>query len=137
MSASLLTAQGLLGLFELDGSGKVLYYRIDSDEEPDGSSLDLTGHNFYDEMASFENVAEFRRFVTEFTRGPKAADSFDFNCHYEGSDHPVRVLLARIRERVNRNKTKSILVHIRRGGNSNKKAEKFRGNTHDERDVDE
>src|ERR1043165_2479543 len=115
MSASLLTAQGLLGLFELDGSGKVLYYRIDSDEEPGGSSLDLTGHNFYDEMASFENVAEFRPFVTEFNSGPKAADSFDFNCHYEGSDHPVRVLLARIRERVNRNKTKSILVHIRRG----------------------
>jgi hypothetical protein len=121
MSVALLTAQELLGLFELDGSGKVLYYRLDSDEEQGGSSLGMAGHNFYDEVASFENVAEFRRFVTEFTRGPKAADSFDFDCHYEDSDHPVRVLLARICERVNRNKTKSILVHIRRGDTKTQK----------------
>src|SRR5215216_2506263 len=111
MSASLLTAQELLGLFELDDVGKILYYRMDSA----GTSLDLTGHNFYDEIAPFENVAEFRQCVTDFTRGAKAADSFDFDGHYDGSDHPVRVLLARICERVNRNNTKSVLVHIRRG----------------------
>ena len=125
MSVALLTAQELLGLFELDGTGKVLYYRKDSDEERGVASLDMAGHNFYDEVAPFENVEEFRRFVTEFIRGPKAADSFDFDCHYEDSDHPVRVLLARICERVNRNETKSILVHIRRGGNSDKKTQKF------------
>ena len=111
MSVSLLTVQGLLGLFELDGAGKVLYHRMDSA----GTSPDMTGQNFYDEVAAFENVEEFRQCVTDFTRGPKAADSFDFDCHYKGSDHPVRVLLARIRERVNRNDTKSVLVHIRRG----------------------
>ena len=116
MSVALLTAQELLGLFELDGAGKVLYYRKDSDEERGGAAVEMAGHNFYDEVAPFENVAEFRRLVTEFTRGPKPADSFDFDCHYEDSAHPVRVLLARICERVNRNKTKSILVHIRRGG---------------------
>ena len=111
MSISLLTAQELLGLFELDTFGKVLYYRMDSA----GTSPDMTGHNFYDEVAPFENVEEFRRCVTDFTRGEKAADSFDFECHYDGSDHPVRVLLARISERVNRHNTKSVLVHIRRG----------------------
>ena len=111
MSVSLLTAQELLGLFELDAVGKVLYYRMDSA----GTSPDMTGHNFYDEVAPFENVEEFRRCVTDFTRGEKAADSFDFDCHYGGSEHPVRVLLARISERVNRNNTKSVLVHIRRG----------------------
>ncbi len=111
MSVSLLTAEELPGLFELDETGKVLYYRIDSV----ATSPDMTGHNFYDEVAPFENVEEFRRCVTDFTREGKAADSFDFQCHYEGSDHPVRVLLARIRERVNQNNTKSVLVHIRRG----------------------
>ena len=125
MSVALLTAQELLGLFELDGTGKVLYYRNDSDEERGVASLDMAGHNFYDEVAPFENVEEFRRCVTEFTRGSKAADSFDFDCHYEDSDHPVRVLLARILERVDRNKTKSILVHIRRGGNSDTKNPEF------------
>ena len=111
MSALLLTGQELLGLFELDDAGKVLYYQMDSA----GTSPDMTGHNFYDEVARFENVEEFRRCVTDFTRGAKAADSFDFDCHYDGSDHPVRVLLARIREHVNRNITKSVLVHIRGG----------------------
>ena len=109
MSASLLTAQELLGLFELDAAGKVLYYRMDSA----CTSPDMTGHNFYDEVAPFDNVEEFRRCVTDFTQSAKAADSFDFDCHYQGSDHPVRVLLARIRERVDRNNTKSVLVHIR------------------------
>lgn len=106
MSASLLTAQELLGLFELDGAGTVLYYRMDSA----GTSPDMTGHNFYDEVAPFDNVEEFRQCVTDFTRGAKAADSFHFDCHYNGSDHPVRVLLARIREQVNRSNTKSVLV---------------------------
>ena len=111
MSVSLLTAQQLLGLFELDALGKVLYYRMDAA----GTSPDMTGHNFYDEVAPFQNVEEFRQCVTEFTQGEKAADSFDFDCNYGGSDHPIRVLLARIRERVNRHHTKSILVHIRGG----------------------
>ena len=114
MSASLLTAQELLGLFEIDGTGKILYYRRDSPS----TSVDITGQNFYDEVAPFENVEEFRQRVTDFTRGAKAADSFDFDCHYEGSDHPVRVLLARICEHVNRNDTKSVLMHIRRAVNT-------------------
>lgn len=111
MTVSLLTAQQLLGLFELDAVGKVLYYRTDSGS----TSPDMTGHNFYDEVAPFDNVEEFRRCVTDFTQGAKAADSFDFDCRYNGSAHRVRVLMARICERVNRNSTKSVLVHIRQG----------------------
>jgi hypothetical protein len=110
MSALLLTAQEVLGLFELDDAGKILYYRMDSTD----AMPDMTGHNFYDEVAPFANVEDFRRCVTDFSRGGKAADSFDFHCQYEGSDRPVRVLLARIRERMNQNNTKSVLVHIRR-----------------------
>jgi hypothetical protein len=109
MSVSLLSAEQVLGLFELDALGKVLYYRMDSA----GTSPDLTGHNFYDEVARFANVEAFRRCVTDFTLGTKPADSFDFDCQYNGSDHPVRVLLARISERLNRNDTKSVLVHIK------------------------
>ena len=121
MSASLLTVQELLGLFELDDAGKILYYRMDSagtpPGTPPGTSPDMIGHNFYDEVAPFQNVDEFRRSVTDFRGGGKPADSFDFDCHCDGCDHPVRVLLARIREHVNQNNTKSVLVHIRRALN--------------------
>ena len=135
MSVSLLTAQELLGLFELDGAGKVLYYRMDSDEEPSSTSLDMAGRNFYEEVAPFKNVEEFRRCVSDFTHGAKPADSFDFECHYEDSDHPVRVLLARICEHVNRSNTKSVLVHIRPGENTHKRP-RISEVTDDERDVD-
>ena len=129
MSVSLLTEQQLLGLFELDELGKVLYYRMDSA----GTSPDMTGRNFYDEVVPFDNVEEFRQCVTDFTQGEKAADSFDLDCHYDGSDHPVRVLLARICDPVNRNKTKSVLMHIRRAVPS---GDGIRGER-DERDADE
>jgi|SRR5829696_1941027 len=113
MSVAVITAQELLGLFELDPAGTVLYYRTDGDGEPSGRSTEIVGHNFYDEVVPFENVEEFRRCVTDFTRAAMAAESFDFDCRYGGSAHRVKVLLARIPESVNRNHTKSILVHIR------------------------
>jgi hypothetical protein len=113
MSVSLMTAQELLGLFELDAAGKVLYYRNDSAAEPGRTSPDIVGRNFY-EVASFENVEEFRRCVTEFTRSATAADSFDFECRYGEFVHRIKVLLARIRESVNQNNTKSVLVYLKR-----------------------
>ena len=114
MSVSLMTAQELLGLFELDGAGKVLYHRVDAAGEPSGTSPDIVGHNFYNEVAGFENVEEFRRCVTEFIRSATAADSFDFECRYRDSAHPIKVLVARICESVNRNNTKSVLMYLKR-----------------------
>lgn len=113
MSVSL-TAQEILGLFELDRAGNVLYHRTDSAGEPSGTSTDIVGHNFYNEVAGFENIEEFRRCVTEFTGSATAADSFEFECRYGGFTHPVKVLLARICESVNRNNTKSVLVYLKR-----------------------
>ncbi|HKG58454.1 MAG TPA: hypothetical protein VKB05_01655 [Pyrinomonadaceae bacterium] len=114
MSASPITAQEVVGLFELDQTGKVLYYRMDLDGEPSGTSPDIVGHNFYNEVAHFENVDEFRRCVTEFISSATAADSFDFECRYGSFGHRVKVLLARICESVNRENTKSVLVYLKR-----------------------
>jgi hypothetical protein len=114
MSVSLMTAQELLGLFELDDTGKVLYHRADLGGEPSGTSPDVVGHNFYNEVAHFENVEEFPRCVTEFISSATAADSFDFECRYGGSVHRVKVLRARICESVNPKNTKSILLYLKR-----------------------
>ena len=109
--------QELSGLFELDLAGTVLYHRTDEGAESSGTSTEMVGHNFYDEVVAFENVEEFRLCVTEFLRAAMAAESFDFDCRYGGSAHRVKVLLARIPD-MNRNFTKSILVHIRRDESS-------------------
>jgi hypothetical protein len=103
------------GLLELDAAGTVLYSR----PEPDGATAgdpppDMTGRNFYTEVAPFRNVDEFRQQLDLVRRGQQPASSFDFTCEYEDGPLTVRVLLARIRERAERDTTKSILAHIRK-----------------------
>ena len=103
------------GLLELDPSGMVLYSRVEPDGPGSGrSALDLTGRNFYTEVAPFKNVGEFRHQLDIFSRGQQPASSLDFTCQYDDGPLTVRLLLARIRERSEQNTTKSILVHIRK-----------------------
>lgn len=102
----------LFGILELDSAGTILYNRF----EPEGgcAGADVTGRNFYTEVAPFRNVGEFRQQLDNFSRGTQPAHSIDFTCDYEDGPLHVRVLLARIRERSRAEATKSILVHIRR-----------------------
>lgn len=103
------------GLIELDPAGTVLYSRVEADGSARGAPApDLTGRNFYTEVAPFSNVAEFRQQLDIFRRGEQPACSLDFTCEYEDGPLTVRVLLARIRERSGGDATKSILVHIRK-----------------------
>lgn len=114
MSRSILSRQKLFGLLELDAAGTVLYSRIETEGGPDGSPSDVRGHNFYSEVVSFLNVEEFQHRLDIFGRGSEHAYSFVFNCDYEDGAVPVRVLLARIRERTNGDHTQSLLVHIKK-----------------------
>ncbi|MFL6334731.1 MAG: hypothetical protein ACJ754_15580 [Pyrinomonadaceae bacterium] len=109
------TVPKLFGLVELDAAGTVLYTRFEpSVAPPDGGATNGIGLNFYTEVAPFRNVVEFRELLEGFSRGSQPAHSVDFTCDYEDGPLPVRVLLARIRERTSADVTKSILVHIRR-----------------------
>jgi hypothetical protein len=114
MSTSLLDHQKLFGLFELDPAGNVLYSRIETDGDGTGRVPDVAGHNFFDEVAPFENAAELRRRIAAFTNSEGQADNFHFTCQFDNGPLPVKVLLARIREWSNGQHTKSILVHIRK-----------------------
>ncbi|HEY0385401.1 MAG TPA: hypothetical protein VGC64_05290 [Pyrinomonadaceae bacterium] len=114
MSTLLLNQQRLFGLFELDSSGTVLYSRIETDEDGDAAASDVTGRNFFSDVAPFENREEFRRRINDFINSAWQADNFHFTYRYHDGLLPVKVLLARIRERSNGTHTKSILVHIRK-----------------------
>jgi hypothetical protein len=107
-------ARKLYGLIEIDGAGTVLYARFEGDAAAAFAAQDFTGRNFYTEVAPFRNVGEFRERLDAFSRGSTAAHSMDFTCDYADGPLTVRVLLARIRERTERDVTKSVLVHIRR-----------------------
>lgn len=114
MSASLLNQQELFGLFELDPAGNVLYSRPEPDEGGHGIAPDVAGRNFFDHVARFENGEELRRRIAAFANGDGQADSFHFTRPCDGGPRSVKVLLARIRERSDGQRTKSILVHIRK-----------------------
>ena len=115
MSAVPTAGQKLFGLFELDHSGTVLYSRLEPEGKPYAPGSEVAGRNFYEEVAPFANVEEFRRRVAQFAAGASPADNFNFDCLYDGGAVPVKVLLARVRERTSQDRTKSVLVHIRKG----------------------
>ena len=99
----------LLGLVELDLAGNVLYAKLERDE----SRCDLGGLNFFSDVAPFKNVEEFRRRLESFANGHEPVKSFNFTCDFDDGFVPVKVLVARIRERTDNKRIKSLLVHIR------------------------
>lgn len=114
MSTSLLSQQKLFGLFELDHTGTVLYSRVEPDEENKTTTPDLDGHHYFNEIAPFENADELRLRIRDFTNSGGQSDSFHFTCLCDNGPLLVKVLLARMRERSDGKRTKSILMHIRK-----------------------
>lgn len=114
MSSLLLSQHKLFGMLELDQTGTVLYSRLEGDDYSDRQATNVTGHNFYSEVAPLTNVEEFHERLDTFDRSSEQAKTFEFNCDYEDGAVPVRVLLARIRERSNDRSTKSLLVNIKK-----------------------
>ena len=95
--SSLIARQKLFGLLELDPRGTVIFSKLDGDEKLAGA-VDVVGRNFFSDVATFLNVAEFRERFETFDNNPEPSSSFMFNCDYEDGAVPVRVLLARLRE---------------------------------------
>lgn len=56
MSTSAFANQRFFGLLELDALGLVLYSRLEKDGRADTSAVDITGRNFFSEVAPFKNV---------------------------------------------------------------------------------
>lgn len=113
ISVTTVTTNRFFGLLELDAAGTVLYSRAEDDAVRKCPPVDLTGRNFYSDVAPFKNVSDFRLLLDSFVRSGDQASSSTFVCEYEDGDVPVKVLLARIRERSDGERTKAILVHIR------------------------
>jgi hypothetical protein len=114
MNASLLNQQKLFGLFELDPAGTVLYSRVEPDKDSKTSAPNVEGHDFFNEIAPFQNAEELRLRIRDFTNSGVHADNFHFTCLCDDGPLLVKVLLARIRERSDDKRTKSILMHIRK-----------------------
>jgi hypothetical protein len=112
MSAAVVN-QKLLGLLELNANGIILYSRIERDERH-LFPINITGRNFYTEVASFKNIKEFQKCLESFMQSSQQANSITFTCQYDDGPLKVKILLARVREQSEGDVLKSILVHIRK-----------------------
>lgn len=114
MSATTIEVRDFFGLFELDDAGTVLYSRVDHGGSNGTNGSNLTGHNFFKEILPCENREELKRRIRRFVTSEVQVDNFIFNCRINNDSMVVRIMLARISERTGGEKTKSILVHIRK-----------------------
>jgi len=103
----------ILGLFELDMTGTVKYSRTSMSNIKADDSTKFIGRNFFDEVAPFKNVDEFRRRFRYFAQGSESAAKFDFTLQFDERPLEVKVLLTQICEREYDSNRKLIIVDIR------------------------
>lgn len=104
----------VFGLFELNDEGTILYSRSDSGASSNEALRQLTGRNFFDEAAPFENTDEFRHYVNRFIRSNDPSEIFNFNCRIKNQDIPAKIKLVRIIERSSDERARTTIVDIRR-----------------------
>lgn len=97
------------GLFELDKSGTVLYSRFRRTNELLNLTEQLAGQNFFEDVARFENVNDFRHKFRNFVLGNEFTDNFVFDCQLIGKTIPLRVMILRTSE-INHHETRDILI---------------------------
>jgi hypothetical protein len=111
---STLTAKDLGGLFELDADGTVVYSRLRRNEEIPDTAPGAVGCNFFDEVAAFENVEDFRRRFRYFVKGSNSIENFNFDFRFEENAVPMRVMLVRVSETDHNENAHRIIVDIRK-----------------------
>ncbi|MGC2235721.1 MAG: hypothetical protein WA584_06145 [Pyrinomonadaceae bacterium] len=109
-----LASKDLGALLELDAEGMVHYSRLRRNKELFEIEPDAVGHNFFDEIAGFENVDEFRRRFRYFVKGSNSIENFNFDFRFEENEVPMRVMLVRVSENGYDENTRLIIVDIRK-----------------------
>lgn len=113
--ASNLTAENSSVFFELNNDGTVLYSRFRQNDQLLNADDDLVGHNFFDEVAGFENAGDLRLLFNSFVQSRKFSDNFDFECRFAEKTVTVRVLMVRGFENKYPNQASFVLLDIRNG----------------------
>jgi|SRR5215203_5626971 len=111
--ASYLTVTNSSGLFELNNDGTVLYSRFRKNNQLLNTNSEMVGHNFFEDIAGFENVRDLRRIFNNFVRSNKFTDNFIFECRFSEEVVPVRVMMVRAFENSFPNPADIVILDIR------------------------
>lgn len=100
------------GLLELDANGTILYFKPEDESGSIYSPSDITGHNFFTDIAPIAEAREFQDRIKTFTCCSAPADSFYFTFDSTHNYFAVKVLLARIHKQSVLGSAESVLIHI-------------------------
>lgn len=109
-----LTAKDLGGLFELDMNGTVVCSKLRKNKEVFETEPGVVGHNFFDDVAAFENIDEFRNRFRYFVKSSGSIETFNFDFRYEQNYLPMRVMLVRVSESGYDRRGSLVIVDIRK-----------------------
>ena len=112
--APALSAKDLGGLFELDAEGTIVYSRLRKNRNWLESEPCAVGCNFFDEIAQFENVEDFRRRFRYFVKGSNSIENFNFDFRFAENAVPMRVMLVRVTEHGRKERAALVIVDIRK-----------------------
>lgn len=98
MNVSKINQNNLFGVVELDSAGTIVYSNFEKEDETEISE-DVTGLNFYDEVAPFNNADELRNRIKTFNSGSSATAVLEFICKFEDGFLLVRILLAKVNDK--------------------------------------
>jgi hypothetical protein len=113
--AAYLTSANTSGLFELKNDGTIIYSRFRQNNNLINSDSELVGHNFFDDVADFENTRELRRIFNNFVKSSKFTDNFVFDCRLHDDVVRVRVMMVRAFENSFPNPSDIVILDIRNG----------------------
>jgi len=115
--ASYLTATNSSGLFELNNDGTVRYTRFRQNNRLINANAEMVGHNFFEDVAGFENVHDLRRIFNNFIKSNKFTDNFIFDCRFPDETVRVRIMMVRAFENSYPNPADIVILDIRNGVN--------------------
>lgn len=101
----------LLGLFEIDESGTILFAKSEA-EERSTMADEVMGKNLF-ELAPPQTVHDLHENIRRFINSNLQADSFYVGTEKREGDHRVKVLLGRVRHRMQGDSYTSVLVQMR------------------------
>jgi len=91
-----------------------MYSKIESGDYSAHGRTKFIGLNFFEEVAPFKNVEEFRRRFRYFAQGSGSSQKFNFVCQFDELPLEVKVMLTQISESEFDVRSKLIIVDIRK-----------------------
>ena len=105
----------IIGLFELDNSGTVLYRRpVENNVLLGCSEPQAVGKDFFQDVVSFQNRDDLKRYFKRFVTSDRSVDNFIFDCLCNDETIKTRISMTRGSESGSDRNANIVILEIKR-----------------------